>query len=151
MKIVKATPSNSEELTALTIRSKAHWDYSPEQILDWTELLTVSEDYISEASVYMLRDGEQLIGYYALLSLSPDLIKLDNIFIDPPFIGKGFGNRLMIDLFEKAKASGATKMTLDSDPNAEQFYKNWGFKVVGKLETSIQDRYLPIMEMEIGH
>jgi N-acetylglutamate synthase-like GNAT family acetyltransferase len=151
MKIVKATPSNSQELTALTIRSKAHWGYSPEQILDWTDVLTVSEDYISEASVYMLRDGEQLIGYYALLTLSPDLIKLDNIFIDPPFIGKGFGKRLMIDLFEKAKASGATKMTLDSDPNAEQFYKDWGFKVVGKLETSIQDRYLPIMEMEIGH
>ena len=35
MKIIKAIHSDAIDLTALTIRSKSHWDYSPEQIKLW--------------------------------------------------------------------------------------------------------------------
>ena len=31
----------------------------------------------------------------------------------------------------------------------KKFYEQLGFKVIGKLETSIKDRFLPIMEMKI--
>ncbi|AYN02731.1 GNAT family N-acetyltransferase [Chryseobacterium sp. 3008163] len=39
------------------------------------------------------------------------------------------------------------KITLDAEPNAKNFYKTFGFQTVGQLESSIKDRYLPIMEL----
>ena len=38
-------------------------------------------------------------------------------------------------------------MTLDADPNAESFYARFGFTQVGQLQSSIKDRFLPIMEL----
>ncbi|MNR03845.1 hypothetical protein D3C85_1197620 [compost metagenome] len=40
-------------------------------------------------------------------------------------------------------------ITLNSEPNAEPFYSKLGFIKVGEIETSIKDRYMPIMELTI--
>jgi hypothetical protein len=40
-------------------------------------------------------------------------------------------------------------MTLDVDPHAEQFYFRNGFKVVGQLPTSIERRFLPVLEKDL--
>lgn len=78
-------------------------------------------------------------------------MKLNFLFIEPKYIGKGYGKILMLDLISRIKSNKFESITLDADPNAGRFYKNFGFNVIGKLETSIKDRYLPIMELEIGH
>lgn len=31
----------------------------------------------------------------------------------------------------------------------ENFYKSFGFETVGQLQSSIKDRYLPVMELRI--
>ncbi len=41
------------------------------------------------------------------------------------------------------------KITLDAEPNAENFYRIFGFETIGQLESSIKDRYLPIMELQV--
>lgn len=38
-------------------------------------------------------------------------------------------------------------ITLDAEPNVEAFYNKFGFKKISELETSIKDRFLPIMEL----
>lgn len=149
MKIEKAIHTDAKALTALTIRSKAHWDYSAEQIEIWKPDLTISAEYIATNAVFVLNDREQLIGYYSYLVLDEVKMKLDNIFIDPTFIGKGYGKILMEHLLSEAKQKGFDKIVLDSEPNAEAFYHKFGFKVIGQLETSIKNRFLPIMELSI--
>lgn len=149
MNIIKAKNTDAEKLTALTIRSKSHWNYSAEQIEEWTDVLTITTDYIENNEVYQLIDNHELIGYYSFFKLNENNVKLDNIFIDPSFIGKGYGKQLMDDFYLRIQKRGFKKISLDSDPHAEEFYKKLGFKVVGKLATSIKDRFLPIMEMDI--
>jgi len=149
MNITKANILDAKNLTALTIRSKANWDYSPEQIEKWKEDLTVTQEYIANNSVYKLIDDERLIGYYSFFQISDGKAKLDNVFIEPEFMGKGYGRILINDFLRRIESIGFKKVTLDSDPNAEKFYKRLGFKMVGKLESSIKNRFLPVMEMEI--
>jgi GNAT superfamily N-acetyltransferase len=52
--------------------------------------------------------------------IDPDKIKLDNIFILPDFIGKGFGRILMEDAIKRIKGMKYNKIILDSEPNAEK-------------------------------
>lgn len=147
MKIVNATSKDDEVLTFITKKSKAFWGYSEEQILIWNNSLTVSKQYIENNTVFKLITEDTIIGYYSYFNIEKDTIKLDNLFILPDFIGKGFGKLLMNDFLKRIKKSETKKVQLHSDPNAENFYSKLGFKKVGSFETSIKNRFMPIMEL----
>lgn len=150
MRIERAIRTDAEDLTELTIRSKSHWNYSRQQIENWRNDLTISETYITEKEVYKLIDNEnKIIGYYSYFKMDNLIVKLENLFVKPEFIKRGFGKMLMTDFLQRIKKSNIEKIILDADPNAEKFYEQIGFKVIGKLETSIKDRFLPIMELKI--
>jgi ribosomal protein S18 acetylase RimI-like enzyme len=149
MTIQKAIPSDHEILTQITKKSKAYWGYSNEQIEDWSPFLTVTEEYIETNSVFNLMLDNQIIGYYSFFHESENSIKLDNLFVLPDFIGKGFGKLLMNDFVVRLQDLSVQKVVLNSEPNAESFYIKFGFVKIGQIETSIKDRYLPIMELKI--
>lgn len=145
----KANPDDHKILTEITKKSKAYWGYSDEQIEIWSEFLTVTKEYIETKSVYNLIIDDQIVGYYSFFHESENIIKLDNLFVLPDFIGKGFGKMLLNDFFIRLKNIDVEKVILNSEPNAEEFYTKFGFVKVGQIETSIKDRYLPIMELLI--
>jgi N-acetylglutamate synthase-like GNAT family acetyltransferase len=149
MDILKAEPTDNELLTTITKMSKAYWGFSEDILKEWEHLLTITKDYIEKNKVYKLVLNDHIIGYYSYFSTDENTIKLDNIFILPEFIGKGFGKILMNDFLKNIKQIGINKVTLDAEPNAEKFYKTFGFETIGQLESSIKDRYLPIMELQI--
>jgi len=149
MIIEKATKTDAKQLTELTIRSKSYWNYSKEQIDGWRNVLTITEDYLVDKEVYKLIKQGNIIGYYSYFILGEKDVKLDNLFVEPRFIGQGFGLMLMEDFLQRIKDLNFERVVLDSEPNAENFYQRIGFKRIGKLETSIKDRYLPIMELTI--
>jgi N-acetylglutamate synthase-like GNAT family acetyltransferase len=147
--IIKAISSDAEFLTDLTFKSKAYWNYSKKQLEHWKDELTISEDYIINNTVYKLTFNKVIVGYYSFIDERSDCIKLDNLFIHPNYIGKGLGKLLLEHCIVNAKEKNINLITLDSDPNAKQFYLNADFKVVGELKSSIKDRFLPIMELQI--
>ena len=149
MTIKEVIPNDQKILTEITKKSKAYWGYSDEQIEIWSEFLTVSKEYIETKSVYNLIVDDKIIGYYSFFHESENIIKLDNLFILPDFIGKGFGKIVMNDFLVRIKNSNVQKVILNSEPNAEEFYLKFGFVKVGEIETSIKDRYLPIMELNL--
>jgi ribosomal protein S18 acetylase RimI-like enzyme len=151
MEIIKAEIEDDEILTNITKLSKAYWNYSEEILKGWGDQLTISKDYIEKNEVFKLIQNDQVIGYYSYLSFVDKTIKLDNLFVLPEYIGKGFGKILMNHFLENITQLEINKITLDAEPNAENFYKSFGFETVGQLESSIKDRYLPIMELQIDN
>lgn len=151
MKIEKAIPQDSQKLTELTIRSKTHWAYSDQQIEIWRDDLTISESYIYNREVYKLKIENNIIGYYSYYNMNSLEVKLENLFIEPEFIGKGYGKLLMSDFLMRIQRTESNRIILEADPNAEYFYLKLGFNVIGKIETSIKNRFLPIMEMKLSH
>lgn len=149
MTIEKANNSDHEVLTTLTKESKAYWGYSAEQIEAWSELLTITKAYIETKSVYKLVIDNKVIGYYSFFPEDEYTIKLDNLFVLPEYIGKGFGKLQMNDFLLRVKTTTSNKILLDAEPYAEKFYAKLGFKKIGQIKTLIKDRYLPVMELKI--
>lgn len=149
MKIQKAENTDAKVLTGITMRSKAHWGYSSKQIEKWKDDLTITAEYIDQSEFYTLVFKEQAIGYYSFYVKEAKTIKLDNIFLEPEFIGQGYGKKLMKHFLQKVKEAEYETILLDSEPKTQKFYESFGFKVIGQLESSIKNRFLPIMELKL--
>ena len=147
MNIELADKKDHEILTSITKKSKAYWGYSEEQIEIWSEQLTITESYIETNAVYKLVLDTATIGYYSYFYENDKTIQLDNLFVLPDDIGKGFGQILMNDFLNRMQSMGINKIILESEPNAENFYARFGFVKVGAIETSIKNRFLPLMEL----
>lgn len=149
MTIEKANITDNETLTSITKKSKAYWGYSAEQIQKWDKNLTISQDYIRNNNTFKLTENDLILGYYSYLFENEKTVKLDNLFILPEHIGKGFGKQLLLDFLNKMKEEKIERIILDSEPNAESFYSKMGFVKIGEFETSIKNRFMPIMEMKL--
>lgn len=149
MKVLPTLKSDSKRLTEITFQSKAHWGYAPMQMEQWREELTISHSYIDENEVYKLVVEQEIVAYYAYIALDDALVELDNMFVLPNYIGKGYGSYLMNDFTKRVKAAGFKTIRLYSEPHAEKFYDKLGFMIVGQKSSSIKDRFLPIMEKAI--
>lgn len=149
MKIEKTIRTDAKGLTELTIRSKSHWNYGKRQIEAWREELTITEKYIDENQMYKLLVDNLLIGFYAYQAENETDIKLNYLFVEPKYIGKGYGQLLMTDFLQRIENSEFERVILDADPNAEKFYSKFGFRIIGKLKSAIENRFLPIMELRL--
>ncbi|WP_370032457.1 GNAT family N-acetyltransferase [Flavobacterium sp. 28YEA47A] len=149
MKIERSEKNDNLILSEITFEGKAFWGYEKEQLEKWRNDLTITQDYIENNETFKLIIDDEIIGYYSILKLENKTIKLDYLFLLPKFIGKGYGKFLMNHCIKKAKETNMKKIILDSDPNAELFYKSFGFKTYNQLKTSIENRFLPQMELDI--
>lgn len=147
--IIKANTHDYRVLTDITKKSKAYWGYSDEQMKKWSNLLTITEEYIQNNEVYNLIINQSIVAYYSYFEIEKDSVRLDNLFVSPENIGKGYGKLLMNDFILKIKKSEAQRIILDADPNVQKFYESFGFVKIGEIETSIKDRFLPIMELKL--
>lgn len=150
MTIQKANSSDAGVLSEITKRSKAYWGYSADQLEAWSELLTITEAYIESNSVYKLIADDKTIGYYSFFNEDEQTIKLDNFFVLPEYIGTGNGRLLMEDFLTLAKSTAAKRILLDADPHAEPFYAKFRFIKIGQIATSVKDRFLPLMMLQIA-
>ncbi|KUJ52242.1 GNAT family N-acetyltransferase [Chryseobacterium sp. JAH] len=147
--IIKANADDAKILTEITKRSKAYWGYSDEQMKEWSDLLTITSEYIQNNEVYKLIVNQSTVAYYSYFDIENNSVRLDNLFVSPENISKGYGKLLMNDFILKIKQSQRSRIILDADPNAQKFYESFGFKKIGQIETSIKDRFLPIMELKL--
>ncbi len=147
--IIKATIQDSELLTNIALNSKAHWGYSNELIESWRNDLTVSSKMIEEMIVFKITINNHIAGFYVLNPPKENSIELEMLFILPEFIGQGIGKKLLEHSIKKSKELKTNSMTLLADPNAVPFYKSQGFVIIDKKESSIPNRFLPIMQKDL--
>jgi len=149
MILEKANTLDAKDLSLLCFASKAYWGYSQSQMNNWRDELTISAEYILKNQVYKLKMDERLIAFYSYYALPEKTVFMDNLFVDPSFIRKGYGRILMDDFLIRIMDEGKIRVILHADPNAENFYLKRGFNTIGKKETSIAGRFLPLMELKL--
>ena len=145
--IRKAKADEAPLLSALALRSKAYWGYSKEFMHACKKELTYSAQTIANDNFvfFVAVEGEKIIGFYALEFLSDKEVELEALFVEPEFIGKGYGRKLIEHAKRLAIESGALIMKIQGDPNAEDFYLAAGGVREGNRESaSIPGRYLPL-------
>jgi GNAT superfamily N-acetyltransferase len=136
MNIRPAQEREAESLSALALKAKAHWGYSADTIELWKQELSVSSDTITSTPIFVAAVGDEIAGFYSLLP-SNDSWKLDHLWVLPRFMGRGIGRELVAHALETAARGGASCVTVDADPNAENFYLACGADRRGEVPAPI--------------
>lgn len=154
-----AKANEAEYLSALAMRSKAHWGYSATFMDACAEELRVEQDSLTgplfRCTVAELdRDSERerkIAGYYLLEKHSLSEWELEAFFVDPPHIGQGIGCQLIEHAKSTAACLGANRILIQADPNAADFYRKFGGRLLNYRESdSIPGRYLPIFSIDVS-
>ena len=131
-------------LSALAIRSKAHWDYTAEQLAVFREELMLDAGDLRYG--YVLEEPGEMLGFYTLRSQRSEPLELAHLFVEPDQLRAGCGALLLAHAVETARALGRSTLRVQSDPNAEGFYTRFGFAKRRDIPSSIPGRTLPLME-----
>ena len=150
MVVRNAKLEEAASLTALCVRSKAHWGYDAAFMKSSAAALAVSEDDIACGRVLVaVDDAERVIGMACVLP-DGDTADLDALFIDPPAIGSGAGRVLFDAAVSLARRQGARRMTILADPNAAAFYERMGARYLRNAPSdAIPGRTLPFYEYDL--
>lgn len=150
LQIRSAKSSEAKLLSALALRSKACWGYQPEFIEACRQELTYSSQDIEKNHFFVGELNGRIIGFVALEVISPTAVELEALFIDPPYINRGYGRELIDYAKSIAKKLGRKIAIIQGDPHAKNFYLKMGGKFIGELEsTSISGRYLPLFVIDL--
>lgn len=143
-----ARPEEAAALTALALRSKAHWGYDAEFMARAAPELTIAPETIAARPFFVLEQDGRVAGFYGL-SGEPPVLLLDYLFVEPDHIGSGLGRRLWEHAVATARAYGAEALELESEPNAEAFYRARGAQRVGGAVSPATGRTLPYMRLRL--
>ena len=145
-----AQVGEAETLTALCVRSKAHWGYDEEFMrLSAPSLHVSSTDIALNRVIVDVDEGGNLVG---VASVSPqgENADLSLFFVDPPSIGKGVGRALFERTIWLAQFHATKALTILADPNAAAFYERMGAHFVRNAPSdAIPGRTLPLYEYDL--
>lgn len=139
-------------LTEIAHAAKRHWGYPEAWIAHWRDALTITPAFIRGHAVFVAAEaeGDPPRGFYALAIDGADAV-LEHLWIEPGWMGRGLGRALLSHAAETARAHGAARLKIDSDPHAEAFYRRMGARRVGEVRADVDDvqRVLPRMEITL--
>ncbi len=148
--IREAMPSDAEKCADIHMRSWmfAYENCLPMSIIEqhnarrrelWHRLLENND-----AAHYVITYDENVIGFLTINpprdgDLSDDIYELTGLYLDPDYIGKGFGKQAMDWVKKEALSRGFKSLSLwvlDGNYRAKAFYEKSGFKADGKIKES---------------
>jgi len=146
--IRRARPSDARRLTRIAHAAKRHWGYPERWIRAWREDLTVTPEGIANRPVYCAVRNRTVVGFYGL-SAAGEPPEIEHLWVDPPHIATGVGRRLFTHLVRRLRSMRATRLRIASDPNAAGFYRRMGARRVGRVPSTPQGRYLPLLAIDL--
>jgi len=141
-----ARPGEAAALTALSVRSKAHWGYDDAFMRLSLASLTVSNADIAAGGALVAERAGQRLG---VAKVEPDG-ELGMLFVDPRALDRGVGRALFDAAAVLARRLGARVMPILADPNAAPFYERMGARFVARAPSdAIPGRTLPLYEYDL--
>jgi GNAT superfamily N-acetyltransferase len=144
-----ARPEEAALLSDICFRSKAYWGYDDTFMQAARHELTLTPVDILASHVFVAEHDAVPYGFYRLKHREA-IAWLEDLFLDPPAIGRGIGRQLWQHAMALAVQLGCEAVELESDPFAEPFYVKMGARRIGQRESTIQaGRMLPLMRYDL--
>ncbi len=142
-----AREGEAAALTALVIRSKAHWGYDASSMAAAAADLQFTEEELARSDVLVaVRDG----AVAGMVAVDHRDARLGWLFVEPAAIGTGVGGALLKAALARAAEAGIDALELDSDPHAEPLYRARGAERVGTTRAPTTGRELPRLRISTG-
>jgi GNAT superfamily N-acetyltransferase len=136
-------------LKEIAIAAKGFWGYEPVKVRAWADQGDFTPERLRELIVFVADDaGGRAIGWASLIPKG-EVGWLDDLWIDPPWIGRGVGSLLFRRAADHARMLGATRLEWEAEPNAIGFYEKMGGAYVRQSEQTEWGRNLEVMGVEL--
>jgi len=136
-------------ISSLALRSKAHWNYSKEQLDVFAHELTIRPEDIAGRRTHVVESDGIVVGFYALCSITSEVVELEHLFIEPTRLRSGLGRLLFAHATKLAHRSGFSRLIVQSDPNAAGFYSAVGATLERHISSSIPGRLIPLFCLKL--
>ncbi|MED3647382.1 GNAT family N-acetyltransferase [Halalkalibacterium halodurans] len=101
------------------------------------------------AIVYVYEQEGKPVGVFSFLKQVSWY--LDFFYIDVSTIGNGYGRKMWHEMIACAKKENISSFLIESDPNAEPFYKKMGAHRIGETPSSVfANRMLPLLKVDVN-
>ena len=138
-----------DALTALCLRSKAHWGYDAAFMKACMPVLTVTPGLLKAHTWQVATQGPDLLGVASVRPIGSTAC-LEKLFVEPGKMRNGTGGALMQWAISQARLSGAECITIEADPQAVAFYARFGARKIGEVPSdAIAGRVLPLLEIRL--
>lgn len=149
MTIRQARPDDRDALARLAFRSKAFWGYDDAFMERVRPLLVPSDAYLASGLVYVAEGAAgEPVGFYGF-GREDGALWLSDLWVAPEAIRTGVGRALWADLLATARATGEAAFFIESDPNAEGFYRAMGAQRTGERVAAGTGRVLPVLRYDL--
>jgi GNAT superfamily N-acetyltransferase len=150
MHITRAKPTDAATLTYIAFAAKRHWGYAERWIEAWREVLTINSEFIASHETYSAILDGRTAGFYAL-GRKDEQFDLLQMWVVPDAMGRGLGRAMFFHAIERTRELGGRELRIESDPNAEGFYRHMGAHRAGESikELDGQRRELPVLIYEL--
>jgi len=143
-----ARSSEGERLREIAIAAKSHWGYELDRVRQWAATGDFSADGLREKEVYVAEAEGRAIAWAALIPRG-ELIWLDDLWVEPEWIGKGIGSLLFRHAVERAIRLGGKQLEWEAEPNAVGYYEKLGGRYLRDSEPSLWGRVIPVMGVDL--
>ncbi|MCE7054332.1 GNAT family N-acetyltransferase [Algoriphagus sp. AGSA1] len=142
-KITEITLSEYPEVVELWEASvRATHDFLPEEDIVFFKPLILNE-YLKAVELNCVRaDSGKILGFSGVAEGN-----LEMLFVHPDQAGKGIGRALLSNAIENQEVSKVD--VNEQNPEALEFYRKNGFKIIGRSELDGLGKPYPILHMEL--
>jgi GNAT superfamily N-acetyltransferase len=138
-----------ERLHEITVAAKAHWRHDLTWVKDWVAAGDFAGVAVARREAWLV-EAEGAIAGWSALQLRGDVAWLEDLWVDPPYMGRGVGRALFRSAADRAAAAGARRLEWESDLDAVGFYERMGGRRVRDSSVTELGRILPIMALDLA-
>ena len=150
IRIREARPDEFARLREIAIAAKSHWGYEPALVQEWATGGDFEPESLSERLVYVAIDeveGEP-VGWASLIPRGK-VGWLEDLWIEPGWIGRGLGRLLFEHAGSRARELGAKRLEWEAEPNARGFYERMGAAYVRDSDETEWGRVLEVLGLTL--
>jgi GNAT superfamily N-acetyltransferase len=146
--IRRARPDEGERLREIAVASKSHWGYERERVERWAADGDFSPAGLAAKEVLVAEVDGRPVAWASLLPRG-EVCWLDDLWVEPEWIGAGLGSLLFRRAAERATRLGAVRLEWEAEPNAVGFYEKLGARRLRESGPSAWGRILSIYGVDL--
>ncbi len=131
----QAVSSDMEMLSGVFRRASLSNENDRGYLLAHPDALELAVDGVLEGRTIAAEDSSGSIVGFASYLISGDVIELEDLFVDPEWMGRGVGRRLVLAIAASARELGFDRLEVTANPHAMRFYERTGFVADRIVET----------------
>ena len=133
----------------IAVEAKAHWGYDRALVEEWALGGDFDPESLRKRLLYVAESDGRPVGWAALIPRG-EVGWLEDLWVEPAWIGQGVGRALFEHVAAEARQRGARRLEWEAEPNAQGFYEHLGATYVRDSEETEWGRVLEVLGVDLA-